>query len=157
MSRVYEPSICIHVIASSPHPPKTEYRVSRGYEKWEQKVAVTKIQMVYDGKVAGKIAPSIPENTNDLPAILFAIKLLHQGWGVHSKTKRCVVMVKKNSPHQTVGELSEQAQNEIHDFYTELYPPMTLVDVIERHREPLENDLMAFVFDVNIGLTSDPT
>ena len=55
-----------HIDASPPHPENTQYRVSVGMEDWEGAfVPVAKVQMVYQGAVAGRKSPSYPIGTND--------------------------------------------------------------------------------------------
>ena len=56
----------IFVAASKPHPPNTQYKISIGYERWgDENHEVVKIQMVYDGEVAGRRSPSYPLGTDD--------------------------------------------------------------------------------------------
>ncbi|OME71490.1 hypothetical protein BSK65_10645 [Paenibacillus odorifer] len=153
MAQVFTPHFTLHVIASNPHPKQTEYRVGRGYEQWNTQVSIRKTQMVYQGKVAGKVVPSFPENTLDVVAVNYAMDLLSKGWGVYAKNKRNVVIVKKINPKQTEDELSELAQDEVFDFYSDLYPNQ-VVDVMQRNSERLNDDLVAFVFDVNIGFNT---
>lgn len=85
MSRVYEPFICpdgeelsVIISASHPHPRvedgrKTEYKISIGLEKWSDE-PVLKIQMLYDGKIAGRKCPSYPVNRRDLERINSAMQ-----------------------------------------------------------------------------------
>ncbi|MBU8576450.1 hypothetical protein ACQKEX_14550 [Bacillus pumilus] len=66
MAQTFFPKMHIMVAASKPHPKNTQYKVSVGEEVWEDaKHLVTKVQMVYDGKVAGRRSPSYPIGTND--------------------------------------------------------------------------------------------
>lgn len=54
------------VSASAPHPKDTEYKISIGLEIWDgENHEVVKIQMVYDGVVAGRRSPSYPLGTDD--------------------------------------------------------------------------------------------
>jgi len=54
------------VSASIPHPENTEYKISIGSEVWGgENHEVVKIQMVYDGVVAGRRSPSYPLGTDD--------------------------------------------------------------------------------------------
>ena len=56
----------VFVDASPPHPPKTQYKISIGLETWgDENHEVVKIQMVYDGEVAGRRSPSYPLGTDD--------------------------------------------------------------------------------------------
>lgn len=48
------------------HPQHTQYKVSLGIEEWDDKyVDVIKIQMQYDGKVAGRRSSSYPVDYYD--------------------------------------------------------------------------------------------
>jgi hypothetical protein len=54
------------VSASKPHPADTQYKISIGSEVWGGKNhEVVKIQMVYEGAVAGRRSPSYPLGTDD--------------------------------------------------------------------------------------------
>ena len=56
--------------ASAPHPPKTQYKISIGTEVWDgTPIQVTKVQMVYDGKVEGRKSPSYPTKSNDFERV----------------------------------------------------------------------------------------
>ncbi|MBO3284740.1 hypothetical protein [Paenibacillus polymyxa] len=153
MAQVFTPHFTIHVIASDPHPPKTEYRVGRGYETWQTKASISKVQMVYENKVAGKVVPSFPENTLDLRSVMYAFDILSKGWGVYSKTKRSVVILKKKTSGTSLDELSTLAEDEVSDFYLNLIEDSPLsgpISTMEKKREELEDGLVAFVFDVNL-------
>ncbi len=67
MAQTFFPRKSIMVPASpGGHPPNTEYKVSYGDEKWGSTFAeVYKVQMVYNGVVAGRISPSFPIGTDD--------------------------------------------------------------------------------------------
>lgn len=78
MSRVFYPRKSIYVKASAPHPAGTEYKVSIGDEEWDGYYhSVVKVQMVYDGKVAGRKSPSYPIGTDDATSVAKAIELLN--------------------------------------------------------------------------------
>lgn len=62
----YFPIKSTYVQASLPHPTNTQYKVSIGLEKWGDKnVLVSKVQIVYNGKVSGRKSPSYPIGTDD--------------------------------------------------------------------------------------------
>lgn len=67
MAKVFFPKDFILVDSnSSNHPQHTQYKVSLGIEEWDDKyVDVIKIQMQYDGKVAGRRSPSYPIDSDD--------------------------------------------------------------------------------------------
>ena len=55
-----------YVDASDPHPVNTQYKISTGTEVWGgENFKVVKIQMVYDGVIAGRRSPSYPLGTDD--------------------------------------------------------------------------------------------
>lgn len=57
--------------ASSPHPENTEYKISIGLETWgEKNHEVVKIQMVYNGEIAGRRSPSYPLGTDDFQRVV---------------------------------------------------------------------------------------
>lgn len=78
--KTFYPSKCTYIDASAPHPPKTQYKISVGVEVWDgMPVQVTKIQMVYDGKVEGRKSPSYPTQSNDFARVCEeAQKLIEQ-------------------------------------------------------------------------------
>lgn len=75
MPKTFFPEIHKLVPASSPHPPNTHYKVSIGLEDWEGNyVPVAKVQMVYNGIVAGRKSPSYPIGSNDYNTVIDTIK-----------------------------------------------------------------------------------
>lgn len=63
------------VEASSPHPPNTKYKISLGLEAWEDgNHEVVKIQMVYNGEIAGRRSPSYPSGTDDFQRVAEAVQ-----------------------------------------------------------------------------------
>ena len=74
MGRTFYPREYRLIEASSPHPEGTEYKVSVGDEDWEgQYHTVVKIQMMYNGKVAGRKSPSYPIESDDYVRVASAI------------------------------------------------------------------------------------
>ncbi len=64
--KTYYPRVIKDIPASYPHPDNTMYRISVGDEEWGGTfVQVVKVQMVYDGNVAGRKSPSYPLGTDD--------------------------------------------------------------------------------------------
>lgn len=77
MAKTFFPKMYIMVPASHPHPPNTEYKVSIGEELWgNSSHKVIKVQMVYDGEIAGRRSPSYPLGTDDLERVMEAINKL---------------------------------------------------------------------------------
>jgi hypothetical protein len=62
----YYPIKSTYVNASPPHPENTQYKISIGFEKWGDKnILVSKVQIVYNGKVSGRKSPSYPIGSKD--------------------------------------------------------------------------------------------
>ncbi len=77
MTKTFFPEKHKLVLASSPHPPNTYYKVSIGLEDWEGSyVPVVKVQMVYNGIVAGRKSPSYPIGSDDHRRVAETIKNL---------------------------------------------------------------------------------
>jgi hypothetical protein len=83
MSKVYFPIRFLDVPASLPHEGNPAYRVSIGIEHWGNGSAqhVYKVQMVYNGAVAGRKSPSYPEGTDDLDRVYNAMRRIKAGEG----------------------------------------------------------------------------
>ena len=80
MAKTYFPndSTVIYVDASNPHPENTQYKISRGIEYWDgEGYDVIKVQMVYDGVIAGRRSPSYPVGTKDHQKVIEAINKLN--------------------------------------------------------------------------------
>lgn len=71
MARTFYPRITKYIPASEPHNSGTEYKISIGDEEWGDGTfqLVVKVQMVYDGKVAGRMSPSYPIGSSDWKAV----------------------------------------------------------------------------------------
>ena len=78
MARTFYPRKTKYVSASEPHSPGTEYKISIGDEEWGDGTfqSVVKVQMVYNGKVAGRMSPSYPVESNDWNVVQKAIEEL---------------------------------------------------------------------------------
>jgi hypothetical protein len=77
MAKVFFPEKSTFVVASPPHPNNTQYRVSIGLETWGgENHRVVKVQMVYDGEVAGRRSPSYPVGSDDYARVQDAIREL---------------------------------------------------------------------------------
>lgn len=77
MAKVYFPDAAIMVVASPPHPPNTQYRVSIGTETWGgTNHRVIKVHMVFEGKVADRRTPSYPIGSPDYTRVGDAIRKL---------------------------------------------------------------------------------
>lgn len=76
--RTFYPRNTVIIPASAPHPYNTEYKISVGDEEWEGGVfhSVIKVQMMYDGKVAGRRSPSYPIESDDYNRVFDAIQSL---------------------------------------------------------------------------------
>lgn len=88
MARVFYPRQSIFVNASAPHPQGTQYKVSLGDEEWGGVFHfVTKVQMVYDGKVTGRKSPSYPVGSEDASRVHEAIQILMDSGVKESRMK----------------------------------------------------------------------
>ncbi len=93
MGVMFYPKMTINVPASAPHPEGTEYRVSIGEEDWEGIYPiVVKVQMVYNGKVAGRKSPSYPVGTDDSQRVAAAVAELQERYE-KSQTKTQMVVI----------------------------------------------------------------
>jgi hypothetical protein len=81
--KVYFPVRFEDVDASHPHPENTKYRASYGHEHWGEgePATVYKVQMVYDGEVSGRKAPSYPVGTDDFARMLAAMDRVMRNGG----------------------------------------------------------------------------
>ena len=67
----------VFVPASRPHPDNTAYKISIGMETWgDGNHEVIKIQMVYNGDVAGRRSPSYPVGTDDFSRVMEKVEEL---------------------------------------------------------------------------------
>ncbi|MCH5199305.1 MAG: MGMT family protein [Oscillospiraceae bacterium] len=74
MPNTFYPKRSLLISASKPHPENTQYKVSIGEEDWDGALhTVIKIQLVYNGKIAGRKAPSYPYNSDDAERVAEAI------------------------------------------------------------------------------------
>jgi hypothetical protein len=74
MGKVFRPEKSIFIPASAPHPANTEYKCSIGKEDWGGFYQeVIKVQMVYDGLIAGRRSPSYPFGTDDYDRVHKAV------------------------------------------------------------------------------------
>lgn len=78
MAQTFFPDVESKVLASCPpHPENTYYRIAIGKEDWgDTREEVLKIQMEYDGAVAGRKSPSFPIDSNDITKVFNATKEL---------------------------------------------------------------------------------
>ena len=75
--KTFYPRITKDIPASYPHPDNTMYRISIGDEDWDGSfVQVVKVQMVYNGKVAGRRSPSYPLGTDDWERVTEEISIM---------------------------------------------------------------------------------
>ena len=79
MAKIFFPHVGreVFVNASAPHPQNTQYKVSIGSETWDDgNHEVVKIQMVYDGEIAGRRSPSFPLGTDDFQRVITKVEEL---------------------------------------------------------------------------------
>ena len=160
MAQVFSPRRAIFVPASSgepgTHPKNTEYRVAWGFEQWEgSTVGVTKVQMVYNGRVAGMLSPSYPDNTLDEKAVTFALKLLKEGWGTATKKSKDVLVLRKIDSPEEIEKLEAEIEDEVHNMNLDIFTPSSGVSPVVRtelkEKFLLEPSIYAFIFRVEIS------
>ena len=104
--KVYYPIRFVDVPASPPHPPNTFYRISFGLEHWDSTHAyVFKVQMVYDGQVAGRKTPSFPMESQDLQAVNKALEKVRKGAGKIARSQVTSV-VSSDAEDRTVNRVA---------------------------------------------------
>ncbi|GAB6742421.1 hypothetical protein bcgnr5412_55380 [Bacillus cereus] len=154
MVKVFDARRAIFIPATGGHPDLSEYRVAWGYEKWEEPVAVTKVQMVYRNKIAGRLSPSYPDGTLDERTVLLALDLVKNGYGTSSKKSKVVLVLKEIQPGETEGEVLERTENEVHNANIEMFtvpeaPMGPVVDIDFLEKIEVEENLVAFLFAVD--------
>lgn len=107
MARTFYPRITKCIPASAPHEPGTEYKISIGDEEWGDGTfqSVVKVQMVYDGKVAGRMSPSYPIHSNDWEAVQTVIDELVGDDGVKSNIYYVPTILSKDSIMDQLNEI----------------------------------------------------
>ncbi|HHB1888848.1 TPA: hypothetical protein ACOQ40_005299 [Bacillus cereus] len=156
MAKVFDPRRAIFIPATGGHPPLTEYRVAWGYEQWNQPVPVTKVQMVYNNKVAGRLSPSYPDGTLDERTMLLALDLVKKGYGTSSKKSKIVLVLKEIGPTKTQKELLEETEDEVHNMNIEMFTvpaaaTSPVVGIELQKQIELEGNLIAFIFAVDVA------
>lgn len=156
MAKVFDARRAIFIPATGGHPDKTEYRVAWGYEKWDIPVAVTKVQMVYENNVAGRLSPSYPDNTLDERAVILALDLVKKGYGTSSKKSKTVLVLKELDPSKgrdmLYGEVEDEIINLYQGIFTKQDSAVTVPVSVELTKEvELEGNLLAFVLGVDIA------
>ncbi len=74
MANTFYPKRSLLLPASKPHPENTQYKISIGDEDWDGVLhTVVKIQLVYNGKVAGRKTPSYPYDSDDAERVAEAV------------------------------------------------------------------------------------
>lgn len=156
MARVFNPNKVIFVPATGGHPKNAEYRVAWGTEQWNTPVNVSKVQMVYNGTVAGMLSPSFPDETLDEQAVIFALQLLKENnYGINSKTTKDVLVLRKIENQSIIDSIIEELENEIDEMTIDIFDSKknaisVITDIELREQFELENSIYAFLFRVAI-------
>lgn len=151
MATKFFPERLIYIPATGGHPPLTEYRVGVGPEHWNTPVLVKKTQMVYEGKINGRVSPSFPiKSQHDEEAVSLAMKLLDEGEGTNNPNQKIVVTVSELND-QSKEQVEEQQEDYVHNFYLDLAPAMTVVDVNIKNTYVIEENLIGIVFTVGFS------
>ncbi|WP_212981801.1 hypothetical protein [Bacillus paramobilis] len=156
MAKVFDARRAIFIPATGGHPEGAEYRVAWGYEQWGQPTAVTKVQMVYNNKVAGRLSPSYPDGTLDERTVLLALDLVKKGYGTSSKKSKVVLVLKEIQPNETQEEVLERTEDEVHDMNIEIFSvpgaaTSPVVGIELQKQVELEGNLVAFIFVVDVA------
>ena len=156
MARVFNPKKSIFIPATGGHPKNAEYRVAWGVEKWNVAVSVSKVQMVYNGTVAGMLSPSFPDETLDEQSVVFGLKLLKEDkYGTNSKTMKDVLVLIKEENEKNIDSIIEKTKNKIEGMTVDIFHSKKnaiSVGVFINMREQFElgNSVYAFLFRVEI-------
>lgn len=151
MAQVFKPLKAIYVPATGGHPENTEYRVAWGVEQWEkEKKYVTKVQIAYNGVIAGMLSPSFPDETIDLKAVSCALSLLKE---IEDNTYRYMLLIK--DLRTLTSSKPEDLENEIDKNVTKIYaakkkPVSILTSVLLISTKKIDNHLYGFLFRVKI-------
>lgn len=151
MATKFFPERLIYVPATGGHPPLTEYRVGFGPEHWDVPVLVKKTQMVYEGKINGRVSPSFPVKSQyDEEAVRLAMKLLDEGEGTNNPNQKIVVTVAELNG-KSKEQVEEEQEDYVHNFYLDLAPAMTVVDVEVKATHLIGEHLLGTVFTVGFS------
>lgn len=156
MARVFNPKKAIFIPATGGHPKNAEYRVAWGTEQWNTPVTVSKVQMVYNGTVAGMLSPSFPDETLDKQAVVFAFQLLKNNkYGTNSKTIKDVLVLRKVENESDVDLIIGKIENEIEEMTIDIFDSkknaISVGTYIElRDRFKLEDSIYAFLYRVEV-------
>jgi len=152
MATKFFPERLIYVPATGGHPPSTEYRVGIGPEHWDKPILVKKVQMVYENKINGRVAPSFPiKSQYDEDAVRLAMTLLDKGEGTNNPHKKIVVTVSETKGEIELDTLEEKYSEYVHNFYLNLAPAMTVVDVDFKDSVKITDTLVGFIFEVGFS------
>ncbi|MBA2176853.1 hypothetical protein H0266_18395 [Halobacillus locisalis] len=160
MARVFEASRAIFIPARGGHPKNAEYRVAVGYEQWETPVEVSKVQMVYNGGVAGMLSPSFPVGELDEKAVVFALELLkNRKYGTDSKTIKDVLVLEKVPEGTSIDSIIEKKLDELEEMTQSIFaskrkPQIVIADVDPVEHFELEDSVYAFLFRVQVSKSS---
>ncbi|MBQ4899339.1 hypothetical protein KB559_10870 [Paenibacillus sp. Marseille-P2973] len=157
MARVFDPKKSIFIPATGGHPKNAEYRVAWGTEQWDKPVNVTKVQMVYNGTVAGMLSPSFPDNTLDEQSVYFALGLLKDnkyGSSTSKSIKEVLVLRKIEDPNKlglTISKIEDEIEEMTFDIFDSKKNSISVgVRTELKEQFILENDVYAFLFRVEI-------
>ena len=106
MGQMFYPKMSTRVSASAPHPEGTEYKISIGEEDWDGEFkTVIKVQMLYNGKIAGRKSPSYPAGTDDAKRVAEAMVEIEKKFEEHqSEAKRVIHYPAKKATYIPVGQ-----------------------------------------------------
>lgn len=146
MARVFYPRQSITIPANAPHPEGTEYKISIGDEEWEGVFqTVVKVQMVYNGKIAGRKSPSYPIGTDDWKRVGDAVaRLMGEVNGTIEAYEAGEAVLSGKNPAEVVAESAAAQQGGETRSNGNRYNP-TLQNIIRIYKKNHEDPNTAFV------------
>ncbi|MGX8715703.1 MAG: hypothetical protein ACSW8A_08110 [Lachnospiraceae bacterium] len=146
MARVFYPRQSITIPANAPHPEGTEYKISIGDEEWEGVFqTVVKVQMVYNGKIAGRKSPSYPIGTDDWKRVGDAVaRLMSDVNGTIEAYEAGEAVLAGKNPAEAAAEAASSLQNGESKPSGNRYNP-TLQNIIRIYKKNHEDPNTAFV------------
>ncbi|MDN3956523.1 hypothetical protein [Sporolactobacillus laevolacticus] len=157
MVQVFEAIRSIFIPATGGHPKNSEYRIAWGKEKWgNTKHDVTKVQMSYNGNIAGMLSPSFPDGTLDERAVTFALQLLKSPiYGTNSRMSKDVLVLRKVGSADNINAVVSKIIDELTamtiDIFDSKKNPLSVIARVEpKSQFNLDDSTFAFLFRVDV-------
>ncbi|MET1248341.1 hypothetical protein ABWW58_06075 [Sporolactobacillus sp. STCC-11] len=157
MAQVFDAIRAIFIPATGSHPKNAEYRVAWGKEKWgNTKYGVTKVQMSYNGNIAGMLSPSFPDETFDERAVIFALHLLKSPtYGTNSKMSKDILVLRKVGIDDDLDDVTDKIIEELIAMTIDIFdskknPLSVIVRVEPKEQFNLDDSTFAFLFRADV-------